>query len=295
MRTAFLTALGLMVLAPSTGFAQQRDSRVQEFLELVQRPLLYPIQPARVETRAGIVAGKRQDGSPLTVDLYLPKQATDATRPIAMLLHGGLPDAVPIKPSEWRMYRDWGTALAQSGIVAVMFNHSLGYPQRRLDTSAAEIDQVLRWLRDHHTEHRVDAQRLTVIAFSAGGLLIPELVRRYEPSSIRRYALFYPLLGVDADASNAAEIAQRTQFVSAVPLLASRHTPLLIIRAGADQQPDLLTKFDDGLRTALKADVALELINVPGAPHGFDSTFDDALTRQVIERAIDFAAATQSE
>ncbi len=282
--------LALFALMPASAMAQARSPQVEGFLAMVKRPLHYPLRPDRAEVQSDVRVGKRADGSDLVVDLYLPKRrGDDRPLPVAILLHGGLPDQAPVRPSEWRMYRDWGALLAQSGIAAVMFDHRLGYPQRRIDEAMAEIDQVMQWLQHSAAAHRLDPARTTAVAFSAGGLLIPELVRRYDEARIRGYVLYYPLLGIDADPANDAATAAKLDFADAVPLLARRGTPLLIFRSGADEIPGLLGRLDAGVAAALKADVRLELINQPDAPHGFDSLTDDARTRAAIARTLEFA------
>lgn len=289
--------VSLLALSPSSALPQA--SQAQDFMAMTKRPLLYSVQTERVEVRAGLPIGKRSDGTALTIDLYLPKQTGAQTqpmakavlRPVALLLHGGLPDVAPVRPGDWRMYKDWGAALAQSGVVTVMVNHSLGYPQRRIDAAAAEIDQVIRWINAESATHRIDAGQLTAIAFSAGGLLIPELVRHYDPGSIRRYALFYPLLGIDANQINPAVVASKVNFADVTALLATRRTPVLIFRSGADEVPGLLARLDNGIGRALEANMAIRLVNLPAAPHAFDSLVDDEQTRGAIGQAIQFAAS----
>ena len=40
----------------------------------------------------------------------------------------------------------------QSGVAAVMFDHRLGYPTRRVDEAMSEIDQIVRWLQQPASE-----------------------------------------------------------------------------------------------------------------------------------------------
>ena len=262
-------------------------SKPEEAVAVNLRPLQYNLKPELVEIRQDVLAGTRSDGSPLTVDLYLPATRTAQKLPIALLLHGGLPDFIPIRPTQWRMFRDWGIALAQSGAGAVMFNHSLGWPEHRVNETMIEIEAVIDWLHASAAIEQFDVSRLRVIAYSGGGLLIPELVRRSE-AHIRGYALLYPLLGRDADESNSAETVAKLRFKDALPLLAERGTPLLIVRGGADEIPQLLPVLDAAIAEALRLDARLELINLPGAPHGFDVLHADDGIRRAIERTIEF-------
>lgn len=268
---------------------QATAKQAEEFMALTRRPLHYELKPEHVDVRRDVAVGKRADGSELTLDLYLPKKPVGARQPVALLLHGGLPDSIPVQPAQWRMYQNWGTALAQSDVAAVMFNHRLGSPTHRIDEAMAEIDLVMQWLQRSASSHRLDAAHVTAITFSAGGLLAPELARRYDSQRIRGYVLYYPLLGADANQADSVDVKAKLRFVDVLPLLAKRDTPILIFRSGADEIPGLLPILDAAATEALKQDARLELVNLPKAPHAFDSLRDDLATRRAIKRTIEFA------
>jgi len=261
----------------------------EQFVAMTRRPLQYDLEPERVDVRRDVAVGKRADGSPLTIDLYLPITGAKP-RPVVLLLHGGIPDFIPIRPTQWQMYQDWGTVLAQSGIAAVMFNHRLGYPQRRIDEAMNEITQVTQWLDKSAATHRLDTAQITAAAFSAGGLVMPELVRRNE--RIRRYVLYYPLLGSENNPAENADVRAKLRFIDVLPLLVKRDTPILIFRSGADEVPGLLPMLDAAVAEALKQDARLELVNLPKAPHAFDSLIDDPATRRAIQRTIEVASGS---
>jgi len=290
MLTKRLLLIATMVLAaelPAESRGQASTKQSEEFVAMTRRPLIYDLRPDQVDVQRDVAIGKRADGSELTLDLYLPKKPAGTQLPVALLLHGGLPDFIPIRPTQWRMYQDWGTALAQSGVAAVMFNHRLGYPQHRVDEAMSEIDQVMQWLQKSAAKHRLNTAQITAIAFSAGGLVIPELVRRQE--GIRGYVLYYPLLGADSSEADSAAVKAKLRFVDVLPVLVKRNTPVLMFRSGADEVPGLLAMLDAAVPEALKQDARLELVNLPKAPHAFDSLVDDAATRHAIKRTIEFA------
>ncbi len=276
-------------LLAAHGALAQADRQAQEFMEMTRQPLRYALQPDRVTVHEDLKIGERADRSALTIDVYVPRGSGDTALPVALLVHGGLPDMIPVQPSAWRAYRDWGTVLAQSGVATVMFDHRLGYPRRRVDEAMQEIDQVVRWLKQPASARApasaaLDTARLHVITFSAGGLLVPEIARRYQ--QVAGVVMFYPLLGIDADADNDAATAGRLNFAGALPVLAQRRTPVLIFRAGADEIPGLLARLDAAVAAALQADLKLALVNLPGAPHGFDFLQDSPDTRAAIRRTI---------
>lgn len=270
-----------------------QDPRAAEFFAMVKRHVQDPRRdpaPGAIERRDDLVAGKRADGSPLLVDLSLPTSAkASGLRPVVLLLHGGLPDEVPIRPSDWQAYRDWGAILADAGFATVMFDHGLGYPKRRLEVASAEITTVLDWVAKSETAYELAADRVHVVSFSAGGLLFPELARR---GRIASFVLFYPLLGIPASGPDAQAMTVEEQapmaFASGLRALTAKRTPLLVFRAGADAVPGLLSILDASVPQALASDLDIELINVPGAPHGFDMTSDPQLVAPRVTRAIEF-------
>jgi acetyl esterase/lipase len=286
-RLILITAAALAAAPSAVSLAQTSNQQAERFIAMTRRPLQFDLKPDRVDVRREVPVGKRADGSPLTLDLYLPKKPGAAVLPVVLLVHGGLPNDISVLPTQWQMYRDWGTVLAQSGVAAVMFNHRLGYPQRRIDDAMTEVEQVMQWLQKSAATHRLDTARITAAAFSAGGLVVPELVRRQE--RIRGYVLYYPLLGADASEVESADVKAKLRFVDVLPLLAKRDTPVLMFRSGADEVPGLLGMLDAAVPEALRQDVRLELVNLPKAPHAFDSLVDDAATRRAIRQTIEFA------
>lgn len=286
-RVILIAAAALAAALPVVTSGQTSSQQAERFIAMTRRPLQYELKPDRVDVKRDVAVGKRADGSALTLDLYLPKKPGAAKLPVVLLVHGGLPDDISVRPTQWQMYQDWGTVLAQSGVAAVMFNHRLGYPQRRIDEAMNEVEQIMQWMQKWAATHRLDTTRITAAAFSAGGLVVPELVRRQQ--RIRGYVLYYPLLGADSSEVESADVKAKLRFIDVLPVLAKRDTPVLMFRSGADEVPGLLAMLDAAVPEALKQDVRLELVNLPKAPHAFDSLIDDAATRRAIQRTIEFA------
>lgn len=286
------TAQAQSPAAPSADDA--RAQAIARYIAATKATLKHPLRDAATVERRSIEVGKRTDGSPLEIDLTLPQPAGGKSLPIVLLLHGGLPDEATIRPKAWQVFRDWGTALATNGVAAVMFDHSLGVPRRRLDQALGETDAVLAWLAKEGPGRGLDTQRLAAFVFSAGGLFVPELLSDSRPLRVDRVAMFYPSTGVVPGSPTAAvtdaALTARMSLSAAAKRLASQRTQLLILRGGGDALPGLLKLLDETTADLLAADVAFELINVPGAPHNFDAATDSDAVRSAIDRTLDFAA-----
>ncbi len=280
--------------AASPAADDARAQAIARYIAATKAPLKHPLREATNVERRSIEVGKRGDGTSIEIDLTFPKPAGGKPVPVVVLLHGGLPDEATIRPKAWQVFHDWGTALAANGVAAIMFDHTLGVPRRRLDQALAETDTVLAWLAKEGAGRGLDTARLAVFVFSAGGLFVPELLSDGRPLRADRIAMFYPSTGVVPGSPTAAvtdaTLAARMSLSTAAKRLASQHTQLLILRGGGDALPGLLKLLDETTAELLAADVAFELINIPGAPHNFDAATDSAEVRTAIDRALAFAA-----
>lgn len=255
-------------------------------------PLRHPLVTADV-TKEGVTIGQRADGSPVKITLSTPKSESKGKLPVVLLVHGGIPAEIKAPASVWQVYRDWGTVIAASGAAAVMYDHSLGSPKRELDLALGQLDQVLAWLAAEGEGRGLDTKRVSAIAFSAGGVLVPSLIEDKRPLAIGRIALFYPSTGIvpgsPSDPLTSPELAARMSLQKSAAAIAGRKMPLLILRAGGDQLKGLNALQDETVKVLLAEDATLEVVNVPGAPHGFDSRLESEAVRRAIDRAIAFA------
>ncbi len=303
VRLSHAVAVALTLLAPAASEAaaqaQLSDSaRLANFLVITRKPLQHPLRTAAVK-RSTMPIGTYADGSPMLVELTRPATSSRNPLPVVLLVHGGLSDDAPVRPRAWQVYKDWGTVLAASGVAAVMFDHGLGGPQRRLDRSLSEIDIVLRWLKSDGARLGLAVDSIHVAGFSAAGLLASELLRKDRPMPVSRMLLVYPLTGIapEAAVSSGADdaTAARMNLGANAAFVAKRGAKLLVIRAGADAIVGLLPLLDRNVAALIAADARLELVNVPGEPHGFDAEHDTPDVRAAIDRSLRFIAGARGE
>lgn len=282
--------------APSVRAQAGAPSAAEAFVAMTRRPLVLAAGDAQASTVHKLPLGRRADGSAATGDLYLPAAAPAAglRHPVALLLHGGVPDALPIRPRTWQVYRDWGHLLARHGVAALVFEHRLGAAPHRLDDAMQDVAQALAALRDAVATVPIDTGRVAALAFSSGGLLVPELLRQHAALGIGRFALLYPATGLPArvgQSPDEAAHAARMALQPALGVAARDGVPLLVVRAGADTVPGLLPHLDAALAAALAANARLHVHNLPRAPHGFDNA-PPAADAADAEAARDAIAAT---
>lgn len=278
MQTTLLAALfGLSLFPFEAVYAAPQTAEVQRFIAMTRRPLAYPQAPERDLPRTEISGGG-----------FLVKPcASPRDAPVVLLVHGGLPDAATIPPSVWRVYQDWANVLAGRGVAAVMYDHGLGSPDRRLDRAVGETDRVLEWLARNGATHGLDVDRVFLLTFSAGALLVPELTRPGRPLPVRRVGMLYPMTGRGPSDRSPEETVARMDLGRAASEFRDG-PPAMIIRAGGDEVPNLLPLLDERIQALLAEDAPISLINLPGAAHGFDLETGTPRSNAAIEAMIAF-------
>jgi acetyl esterase/lipase len=101
-------------------------------------------------------------GRPLTLDVYVPPG--DATRAAVLLIPGG-----GWNPSE-RQEGDLPLVIARAGFVVFSAQYTPA-PEASFPVQVQELQEAVRWVREHASEYRVDPSRLAAMGSSAGGHL----------------------------------------------------------------------------------------------------------------------------
>jgi hypothetical protein len=253
--------------------------------------LMHPLRAAEA-VRETFDVGCRADGSTLRVDLAMP--ATKGPWPVALLVHGAVPDAMKVTMRTAPMYRDWAAVLAASGVASMMFDHTLGWPELRLDQALGEADQVLAWLAVEGPARGLDLERFTTILVSGGAVLAAELLAGARPLRPQRAALVSPVVGAPPPPTGLERYDPRTagrmSLAAAASAVATSGARLMILRAGGDH-PDWLGLLDAAVAALLAADADLAVDNRPGAPHCYELALDDARTQTAIGQVLALAAA----
>lgn len=274
------TVLAVLFAASVTAQEQPPQPSAEEkaFLEMISRPVVYRVPAMDKRELRNDVAYKKVNGQSLFADVYIPRpRAESAKFPAVILIHGGI-DAVPVKPKDWGIFRSWADLIAASGMVAVTFNHRLGYPEPRYDQAFSDLADLVAMLRENAEYFAIDGDRIALLAFSGGGPLLSWGMQGQRPY-IRALAGFYPILDVEGNESVSPLGAVKPD---------AKIPPMFIARAGRDQIPNLNAFLDRFLETAVESNVAVTLANHPTAPHGFSTRTNDVRSREIVKMAIDF-------
>jgi len=232
----------------------------------------------------------RTDGDRvLKLDVYGPPSGGRASA-VVFLVNGDAPEEVIAKAKDWGVYRSYGEHLAARGIVGVPFNHR---STNRMDPSEAanDVRAAIAFVRDRAKDFGVDADRIGVWVFSAGGPFGLAPLLQSPPKWFRCAAGFYTvwdLAPFRARLPNATdESVRKWSCVTALAGETSDLPPLLVARAGGDSAP-LLEGTETFVRKARERGVDLTLLDHPKGQHGFDTRDDDERSRDIIRETLEF-------
>ncbi|HWC66089.1 MAG TPA: alpha/beta hydrolase, partial [Thermoanaerobaculia bacterium] len=227
------------------------------------------------------------EGEPLTMDVYRPP-TVPARLPLVLMVHGG---PVPkLGAKNMGVFTSYGRLLAASGFAAAAFDHRF-LAAARLEDAAGDVASAIAHVREHADELGIDDDRLALWVFSGGGPFL-SLALRGAPRYVRAALAFYAALDIREKApGSTAEIGDdvRRAFSPAHHVRAEggRTAPLFVARAGLDH-PFLNASIDRFVADALAANAEIDVMNHATGRHGFDFLDDDARSREIIARAIEF-------
>jgi len=250
-------------------------------LEHARKPIVYSVPGMdRVTVQSNLRYTDATEPR-LLMDVYVPTEVpANARRPAVLLVHGGVPGALPVK--EMGSFRSWGRLIAAQGMVAVTFTHRLQWPLAQLAEAAADVRSAIGYVRDNAARFAVDPDRLCIVAWSAGGpLLTVSIQDRRE--YVRCQVALHALVDIRGVAMEGAD-----QFSLSTYLRDPAFPPLFIARAGKDAIPALNERLDRFVADALAANAPVTLVNHPTGVHGFDVENDDERSREIIRGVLEF-------
>ena len=261
--------------------------------DMFTKPLVYAVPGMEaVEVRRDLVYRTLDDGTNLTMDVYLPPGlAQGERRPGVVFVHGGpLPAEAWSSAKDWGIFNSYGRLMAASGLVGITFNHRfLGID--RIEDAAGNIAAAFAFVRGQAGSCHLDPDRLGVWVFSGGGPFLGPLLTE-RPAWARYLISYYALLDLRPvreriQGGLSDEALERFSPVACLPSEPYDGPPILIARAGLDQ-PWLNATAEAFIARALAANAALDALNHPRGQHGFDILDDDARSREILARTLDF-------
>jgi dipeptidyl aminopeptidase/acylaminoacyl peptidase len=205
------------------------------------------------------------------LDLYLP---ASTPAPAVLMVHGGpVPRHHEVRPPQWPTYRGYGALLAQAGFVCAMFEHGF-VDQETLGAAQQNIRDAAATLR---ADPRVDPDRFGIWYFSAGGLFMGSVLADPAAWGVAAVAGTYAAPAASGLDDPALPPATVTAGLSDIPLL--------LVRPENDSEW-IVTASTELLERCASEHRAVDVIEVPGGHHGFETVDDTDEARDAIRRSV---------
>ncbi|GGP93968.1 dienelactone hydrolase family protein [Streptomyces roseolilacinus] len=211
------------------------------------------------------------------VDLYLPDGAGPGRPlPAVVFVHGGpVPAGVRPTPRDWPAFTGYAGYVAGLGAVGVTLDHRL-HDIADYARAAEDVADAVALVR---ADPRVDAGRVALWFFSAGALLSAQWIAA-PPPWLRCVAATYPLF-----APMSAWGMTGSRFRPADAVRTAGRLPLVVTRVERER-PEIAATVEEFLATAAGCGAAVEVVDVPGARHGFETVDHTDETRGAVEQAV---------
>lgn len=293
-----LTALLLVIILASVAFPQQPDKLEDPpWIKEVAAPRIFYAVPGMERIRAQKdITYKRTANEELKMDVYRPRSVPRrARRPAILFIHGGaLPANLLTKPKEWGAYVSFGQLVAASGFVGITFNHRFyGWDMYSLSDARSDVEGAIAYVRNNAERLGVDKDHICLWSLSAGSLFLASALSE-RPHYIGCLVFYYPIMDLEPMRKDRPAITDdvNREFSPLARFKKLRLTlpPMLIARAGREE-PALNAAVDSFVREAVNRSANLDFSNHASGQHGFDVLDDNARTREIIRRTLEFIKA----
>ena len=235
---------------------------------------------------------KTIDETDLLLDVYYPADIRDGERrPAVVFVHGTVPDELIKNIKDSGQYTSWGQLVAASGFIAVIFRHRSTGGHVSLEDVGDDVDDLVRYVREHAEALQIDKERLAIWSCSAGVPLGARAALRGAPAFVKCFVVYYGPLDLQllkkTDAKLTEDEARAFSATTYLESSAERLAPLFIVKAGLDH-PSLNASIDTFLREASAKDVTIDFLTHPHGHHAFDVLDDVARSHEIIQRTLEF-------
>jgi acetyl esterase/lipase len=208
------------------------------------------------------------------VDLHLP--AADGPRPAVVFVHGGpVPPGTRPTPRDWPAFTGYARYAASLGAVGVTVDHRL-HDIADYGRAAEDVAEAVELAR---ADPRVDGERVALWFFSGGGLLSADWLAK-PPPWLRCVAATYPLLSPPPGWP-----VDDARFRPADAVRTAGRLPVVLTRVELEL-PELATTAEEFLAAAEDCGADVEVIDVPGGHHGFETIDRTDRARRAVDRAV---------
>ena len=228
------------------------------------------------------------EGSHLTMDLYYPPNFLSGSRTPAVIFVSGYSDPgfqkfLGCKLKDMESYKSWGKLTAASDLIAITYS--------AVDP-VSDVDSLLNFVRKNAASLGIDKDRIGIWSCSGNAPNALSVLMGPARDYLKSAVMCYPIV-MDVDGhTETAESAKRIGF--AYPCAGKstdefpKNVPLLIVRSGRDETPNLNETLDRFLNRAIRSNLPLTIRNYPTAPHAFDILDVSETSREIVGSILAF-------
>lgn len=311
--TAVLTGL-IAVVFSSYPFVTSRPLAEQQGVTLSLKRYLFGGERIETSTIQAFVYSDA-DGTPLSLDAYLPSNLSAEPRPAVVVVHGGSWNG-----GERSDFPEWNHWLVSQGYTVFDIDYRLS-PQPNWQTATNDVQDAVRWVKSRADSFNVDPNRIALMGRSAGGHLallaaytavgqradaeVQAVIGFYAPADLRwGYSAPANPRVIDGRATlrrftggSPNYIPEVYQGASPIHNIRPNTTPTLVVHGERDQLVGLphTTRLMDALRRVETDNTRHQALYIPYAQHGFDYNFNGWGSQVVQQVMLEFLGAWSRE
>jgi acetyl esterase/lipase len=225
----------------------------------------------------------------LALDVYRPA-GTPASERLPAVLIGGPPAFNAGRESGQKI--GWAQLIAASGMAAVAFDISSDNFQETPYAPSRDVAAAIQYVRANADDLGIDADRLCTLGFSIGTAPWHLWATLRHPRPYMRCNVVYygPLDFKSAEFDIRRALVDEFSALTYLRKYGDRLPPMLIAQAGQDQFVGINESIVRFMREARRTDADVERLVHENGAHGFDIENDDARSREIIRRTLEFFA-----
>ena len=228
-------------------------------------------------------------GSALNMDIYYPPNFDFKSKIPAVIIVLGYTDMagqrlLGSKFKNYITFISWCKIIAASGMAAIVYESV---------NPGQDILALSNYLKSNESELGIDINKIGAFTLSAHSpTTINEVLT--GPDNTFKCAVVYYGFFLTNDFINLPDIDAISQNMGfSTPRLPDpaswkKDVPIMIVRAGLDNVPFINQSLADFYEKALSQNLPITLVNYSNGTHGFETSMDNDLTRQIIKNTIDF-------
>jgi acetyl esterase/lipase len=266
----------------------EQKKRLEEFRAIVSAPVVLPVKGSHNVKATNDIFYSDPKDTYRKLDIYQPDQRNDTKKfPLVILIHGKTP--VETDPRKWNGYVTWANLVAGRGFITMAFTHSLAIPGKSLADAGKDLADVIQYAKSNHARYNIDTTRIALIGYSAGVVLLSQafLQKNISPKCMVAFYGFMEIttapLFKDEDKSTLEKFSLITHVKDT-----NGFPPMLVARAGKENNPDLNPTIDSFLIKANGFNLPVTFVNHPAGVHGFDTQTNDARSREIVGSVVSF-------